>query len=195
MRPLTTAIAFILFFSVAPLAYGSQAPSPQALWHEIQDLKQVHAIMPGSKPLQPGSRAADYFTTDLSNQPADKAMAKAGGILKVHRYPGGALVVKENFAKDKKPTGVTAMLKLKGYDSADRDWVMAAYDPRGKILAYGKMGSCIACHAMVRKPDLVFAPPPTQLLPLSTWKAFFRKQEISPVYAHLLKTHAANVMQ
>ncbi|WP_226821957.1 cytochrome P460 family protein, partial [Acidithiobacillus ferridurans] len=86
-------------------------------------------------------------------------MAKTGGILKVHRYPSGALVVKENFAKDKKPTGVTAMLKLTGYDSADRDWVMAAYDPRGKILAYGKMGSCIACHVMVRKPDLVFCSP------------------------------------
>ncbi len=195
MRPLTTTITFALLFPMAPLAYGSQAPSPQALWHEIQDLQQAHAIMPGSKTFQPGSRTVDYFTTDLSNQPADEAMAKAGGILKVHRYPGGALVVKENYAKDRKPTGVTAMLKLKGYDSADRDWVMAAYDPTGKVLAYGKVGSCIACHVMVRKQDLVFAPPPTQLLPVSTWKAFFPKQEISPVYAHLLKTHAANVVQ
>ncbi|MBU2787645.1 cytochrome P460 family protein [Acidithiobacillus sp. VAN18-1] len=122
-------------------------------------------------------------------------MKKAGGIEKVRKYPNGSLLVKENYTKDKKLASITAMLKLQGYDPADRNWVMAAYDPTGKVLAFGKVGSCIACHDMVHKQDLVFAPPPAQLLPVSTWKGFFPKQAISPMYAKLLQEHPKSIVR
>ncbi|MHB1530171.1 MAG: cytochrome P460 family protein [Acidiferrobacteraceae bacterium] len=151
--------------------------------------------MPESKVLQPGSRTVDYYTTDLTNRPARMAIKKAGAITRVRRYPNGSLLVKENYSKDKKLTGIAAMLKLAGYDPADRNWVMAAYGPTGKVLAFGKVGSCISCHVMVRKQDLVFAPPPAQLLSTSIWKTFFPKQNITPVYDKLLKTHPRSIVQ
>ena len=106
-----------------------------------------------------------------------------------------ALVVKENYDAQKKLTGVTAMLKLDGYDQADRNWVMAAYKPDGQVVAYGKVQACIACHAMVTQQDFVFAPPPAQLLPVAVWKAFFPKQQMSPQYVKLLDQHPEGIVK
>jgi hypothetical protein len=180
---------------LAPLSYGADTPSPKAVWREIQSVQKANALMPESRVLQPGSRTVDYYTTDLGNGPASMTIKKAGGVVQVRRYPNGSLLVKENYNKDRKLTGIAAMLKLAGYDPADRNWVMAAYGPTGKALAFGKIGTCISCHVMVRKQDLVFAPPPTQLLSASTWKAFFPKQEITPVYDKLLKMHPGAIVQ
>lgn len=174
---------------------ATRAPSPKALWKKIQVLQKTHTLMLESKAYQPGSRTVDAYTVDLASQAANGAIRTAGSIEKVRRYPNGALVVKENFSEQRKLTGVTAMLKLFGYDPADRDWVMAAYNPAGKVVAYGRVPSCIACHAMVTKQDFVFAPPPRQLLPISIWKAFFRSQNISPAYARLLRSHTQAVLK
>lgn len=67
--------------------------------------------------------------------------------------------------------------------------------PAGKVVSYGKVSSCIACHVMVSKTDFVFAPPPFQMLPVSVWKAFFPKQAISPLYRSLLATHSEAVVK
>lgn len=171
---------------IPPLASAAQAPSPTVLWRDIQALEKSHALMLESKPYQPGSRTVDVYTIDLANAAENNAVRKAGSVKNVKRYPDGALVVKENFDAHKKLTGVTAMLKLDGYDPADRDWVMAAYKPNGQVVSYGKVQACIACHTMVTQQDFVFAPPPAQLLPVAVWKAFFPKQQISPQYAQLL---------
>lgn len=170
-------------------------PSSAALWPRIQALQRTHAGMLDTNAYQTGSRTVDTYTTDLANLPANEAIRKAGGIVQARHYPNGALVIKENFNARRVPTGVTAMLKLTGYDRADRDWVMAAYTPTGKVVAYGKIASCIACHAIVTKQDFVFAPPPRQLLPISLWKAFFPKQKIAPTYAQLLRSHAPAVVR
>lgn len=104
-------------------------------------------------------------------------------------------MVKANYTKQKKLTGVTAMLKLPNYDAADRNWLMAAYSPSGKVVAFGKVPACIACHNMVRSADFNFAPPPDQLLPVSIWKAFFPKQTVSAAYIDLLKEHPAAIVK
>lgn len=168
---------------------ATQAPSPQALWQQIETLQKTHAILPESHPLQVGSRMVDPYTTDLANSAAIHTIQTAGGITKVTRYENGSLLVKENYNKDRKLDGVTAMLKLKGYDAGDRNWVMAAYQPDGSVTAFGKVGSCIACHVLVQKQDFGFAPPPKQLLPIHTWKAFFPKQAMNPKYVALLQSH------
>jgi hypothetical protein len=87
------------------------------------------------------------------------------------------------------------MLKLRDYDAADRNWVMAAYTPASKAIAYGKVPACIACHTLVSKQDFVFAPPPKQLLSVAIWKAFFPKQPVTPAYAQLLRWHPANLVK
>lgn len=187
MSRMTLALFLTSIFGVASAA--TPAPAPDALWKDIQSLQQHDALMLDSHAFQPGSRVVDVYTTDLANTLENQAVRAAGSVAAVTRYPNGSLVVKENYDANKKLTGVTAMLKLKGYDSGDRDWVMAAYKPDGQVIAYGKVQACIACHAMVSKQDFVFAPPPEQLLPVAVWKAFFPKQAMSQQYLALLKDH------
>ncbi|MFT2096693.1 cytochrome P460 family protein [Acidiphilium multivorum] len=171
------------------------APSPAKLWMEIQHLEKTRAVMPGSHPFQPGSRNVDVFTTDLSNAAARRAISGAGSILAVTRYPAGSLLIKNNYDAHRKLGGITAMLKLPGYDQANRNWVMAQYAPTGKVVAYGRVNSCDACHAMATKFDFVFAPPPQQLLPVAVWKAFFPKQVMNPAYIALLSKHPEAVVK
>lgn len=137
----------------------------------------------------------DAYTVDVANPRANEAIRNAGGIAKVRRYPNGALLVKENFNGHRRATGVTTMLKLPGYDRADRNWVMAAYTPAGRVIAYGKVPARIACHTVVSKQDFVSAPPPKQLLSLAICKAFFPKQTIAPAYAQLLRWHPAAIVR
>ncbi len=174
---------------------ATPAPRPIALWRKVQVLRKTHALMLESTAYQPGSRTVDAYTVDLANSFANVAIRKAGGITKVRRYPDGALLVKENFNGHRRATGVTAMLKLPGFDPADRNWVMAAYTPAGRVIAYGKVPACIACHTIVSKQDFVFAPPPKQLLSAAIWKAFFPKQPIAPAYAQLLRWHPAAIVR
>ncbi len=195
MRKLLLSSVAIFVLVVPTLSSATEPPRPAVLWHEIQALQKSHSLMLESKPYQLGSRSVDVYTIDLANSAENDAIRKAGGITKVKRYPNGALVVKENFDANRKLTGVTAMLKLDGYDKTDRDWVMAAYKPNGQVVAYGKVQACISCHVMVTRQDLVFAPPPQQLLPVSVWKAFFPKQEISSQYAQLLKQYPEAIVK
>lgn len=174
---------------------GAAAPSPAVLWKRIVALEHdPRSILPGSRLYQPGSRTVDAFTIDRADRATRQAIRRAGGIVHLRRYPSGALLIKENFSRPGRATGVTAMLKLPGYDPADRNWVMAAYAPGGRVIAYGKVASCIGCHALVRKQDFVYAPPPTQLLPVAIIRAFFPGQKITALYRKLLATHPANIV-
>ncbi|OCX74434.1 hypothetical protein A6P07_05650, partial [Acidithiobacillus thiooxidans] len=147
MPKLNVVILLTITSCFSSIAWAHTAgPSPEALWKEVQILQKTHAIMPGSTPFQLGSRTVDPYTVDLANTLAISTIKKAGGILKVTRYSNGSLVVKENYNAHKQLVGVTAMLKAAKFDPSDRNWIMAAYDPTGKVLAYGKVGSCIACH-------------------------------------------------
>jgi hypothetical protein len=189
MRKLTLTLIASAVLAIPTLSAAAKAPTPSALWQDIQSLEKNHALMVDSQPMQLGSRTVDVYTTDLANPAENEAVTKAGSIQNVKRYPSGALVVKENYDAHKKLTGVTAMLKLDNYDKADRNWVMAAYKPDGQVVSYGKVQACIACHAMVTQQDFVFAPPPTQLLAVAVWKAFFPAQHMSPQYVTLLQQH------
>ncbi|MDD3760266.1 MAG: hypothetical protein PHO57_05475 [Acidithiobacillus sp.] len=115
------------------LAGTESVLTAQALWQEIQILQQNHVIIPESRPYQVGSRTVDAFTTDLANAAAVQSIAQAGSIIHVSRYADHSLLVKENYGMDKQVTGVTAMLKLSGYDAGDRNWVMAAYFPKQEM--------------------------------------------------------------
>ncbi|MGA7328293.1 MAG: hypothetical protein WBX25_28340, partial [Rhodomicrobium sp.] len=126
---------------------GVPIPTPTDLWRQIEILRKTNSFMTQSDAFhmgqshsfQLGSRTIDWYTTDFANEPVNDAINKAGKITKVTQYPPNSLMVKVNYTKDRKLTGITAMLKVAGYDAADRDWVMAAYSPSGKVISYGKV--------------------------------------------------------
>jgi hypothetical protein len=198
-RPLLLLVAGAMLLTAAQAGTAPSAaapPSPAQLWRRIEILMHdPHSIMPGSRPYQPGSRTIDAYTIDRADASSRRAILGAGDILRVRRYPAGSLYIKENFSSPGHETGVTAMLKLPGYDPSDRNWVMAAYTPEGRVVAYGRVASCIGCHALVRNQDFVYAPPPTQLLPVAFIQAFFPGQKITAVYRKLLADHPKNVVR
>jgi hypothetical protein len=170
-------------------------PTPSQLWQQIEALRQANALMVGSHPGQLGSRTVDWYTMDFANQPVNETIRRGGGITKVTKYPAQSLMVKVNYTKEKKLTGITAMLKVPNYDAADRNWLMASYSPSGQVRAYGKVGACIGCHALVTTADFNFAPPPEQLLSPPIWKAFFPNDTMSTAYLELLKEHPTAVVR
>ncbi|WP_298137739.1 cytochrome P460 family protein [Acidiferrobacter sp.] len=164
---------------------ADKAPTPQALFAQVRALENGGALLPGSHLWMHGSRMVDYYTIDRANAIAVRAAAH--GVHTVTRFPAGSLYIKENFDIHKVLKTVTAMLKVPGYDRADRDWVMAAYKPNGQVIAYGRVQSCISCHAIAKKTDFTF--PSGVNLPIATVQKFFPGQAISPFYraqlAHL----------
>lgn len=164
---------------------ADKAPGPVALFKEVRALEHGGALLPGSHLWMHGARMADYYTIDRANAIAVKAAAH--GVGKVTRFPAGSLYIKENFDIHKVMKTVTAMLKVPGYDAADRDWVMAAYKPDGQLIAYGRVQSCISCHALAAATDFTFAP--GTRLPIATVRQFFPGQPISPAYRAALARH------
>ncbi|MHB1565923.1 MAG: cytochrome P460 family protein [Acidiferrobacter sp.] len=175
------AVAAGLWVGVAPVEAHS-VPTPAALFAAVQQLELHGALLPGSHLWMYGSRLVDYYTIDRAN--ALSVRAAAAGVGKVRQFPAGSLYIKENFNDRKVLKTVTAMLKVPGYDRADRNWLMAAYKPDGKVIAYGRVATCISCHALARKTDFTF--PPLTRLPIATVTAFFPHQAISPKYRQLL---------
>jgi len=175
----------VLFFPLMAQAVV-KAPTPAALFKEVQALENGGSLLPGSHLWMYGSRMVDYYTIDRAN--AIAIHAAVHGVDHVHRFPAGSLYIKENFDQHKVLKTVTAMLKVPGYDSADRDWLMAAYKPDGHVIAYGRVQSCISCHAMARQTDFTF--PPLTHLPIVIVKRFFPQQAISPEYRKALAREA-----
>lgn len=173
--------------SMIPVAVSAAVKPPQAaaLFKEVRTLESRGALLPGSHLWMYGSRMADYYTIDRANAVAVKGAVH--GVDHVQRFPAGSLYIKENFNDHKILKTVTAMLKVPGYDAADRNWLMAAYAPNGRVIAYGRVQSCISCHALARATDFTF--PPLTRLPISTVQAFFPHQPISPRYRALIVAH------
>lgn len=164
-----------------------KVPPARTLFREVQALENRGALLPGSHLWMYGSRMADYYTIDRANALAVKGAAE--GVKHVRRFVPGSLYIKENFNDRRILKTVTAMLKVPGYDAADRNWLMAAYAPNGRVIAYGRVQTCISCHAQARATDFTF--PPLTRLPISTVQAFFPHQSISLRYRALLSNHKA----
>ena len=90
-----------------------------------------------------------YVTAD-----AKEAMVSGKG-----RYPRGAVIVKAKLASEKSgnPTLYTVMRKMEeGYDAKHGDWEYAVLDgPSKRVLARGRIDSCIECHQQHAETDHV----------------------------------------
>ncbi len=64
-------------------------------------------------------------------------------------FPDGAVWIKEGYSDDTGATvsGLTAMMKVDGYDEAGGDWYWASLDPDTlEVKSGGAMDSCYGCH-------------------------------------------------
>jgi hypothetical protein len=96
---------------------------------------------PGYPGKYPGQSPHGAYLELYANEIAVKA-AKEGKAM-----PDGAILVKENYAKDKETlVSITPMYKVKDYNPDAGDWFWAKYGPTGEVMAAGKIDSCINCH-------------------------------------------------
>jgi hypothetical protein len=110
---------------------------------------------PGYPDMYPGKSPHGAFLMLYANDIAIDAV-KAGKVT----MPNGAILVKENYGKDKKTLmSLTPMYKIDGYNPEGGNWYWAKYGPKGKVEAAGKLKGCIGCHKIVKQKDWLYTSP------------------------------------
>lgn len=153
--PALTVLLFAITIFV-PLAWaGGGMPPADAgrLWTHMTETSPYAGwgFWPGHTEIYPGKSPHGAFLKLYANPIALKA-AREGTPM-----PVGAIIVKENYGKDKKTLmAVTPMYKVKGYNPAAGDWFWVKYGPNGKVLKAGKPKGCISCHSVKKKNDWIY---------------------------------------
>jgi len=113
----TLALSGMLFAQ----AKKGPAADGKAVWDFIQKGKyQSWKMWPGTEPQYKGPEPHGAFLTTYVNQTAfDSIKAKKG------KFADGAMIVQDNFGKDKKLKHVDVMYKVKGYNPKGGDWYWA----------------------------------------------------------------------
>ena len=149
---------FVLAVFSNPAYSGDDMPSPQAeeFWNYIMEKNfyKQWKFYPGYKGIYPGNSPHGAYLKLYANDIAYKA-AKKGNPM-----PEGAILVKENYGKDKKTLmAITPMYKAPDYNPDGGDWFWAKYSPEGKAAKSGKIKSCISCHKNMGNMDYVVTEP------------------------------------
>ena len=108
------------------------------------------ALWPGKGKKFKGTEPHGSLLTNYVNDIALKSIKKKKGMA------NNSIIVKENYAPNKKLVAVTAMYKVKGYDPDGGDWFWVKYDAKFEVLAEGKVKGCMACHSTVKDNDFIF---------------------------------------
>lgn len=151
-------LAALIVIQVASAAMHKGMPPAdgKAFWTYITETEpyQEWAPFPGYEGMYEGKSPHGAYLKLYANEIAVQA-AKQGNPL-----PAGSILVKENYAKDQKTlAAVTPMYKIDGYNPSAGDWFWAKYGPEGKVMAEGKVNSCIQCHSEKEKQDYIFSQP------------------------------------
>lgn len=107
----------------------------------------------GKNKLSPGKEPHGTFLTTYVNPAAHRSITGK------ERMAYGSLIVMENYDTEKKLTGLTVMLKIKGYNPQAGDWYWFHYDQKGTVLATGRVASCIDCHRSQSGNDYLMTAP------------------------------------
>ncbi len=132
---------------------GLPPPDGEALWNYITETNPYlgWGYWPGHTEIYPGQSPHGAYLKLYANSLALKA-AREGKPM-----PDGAILVKENYGKDKKTLmAVTPMYKVQGYNPDGGDWFWAKYGPDGKVMTAGKVASCIECHRAGKAGNFIF---------------------------------------
>jgi len=161
MKKLVIAVVtlmFAAFLVVSVSGAGETMPGSDAeeLWNYITEESPYEGwgFWPGYVGVYPGKSPHGAYLKLYANPPALKA-AREGKPM-----PEGAILVKENYGKDKTTLmAVTPMYKIEGYNPDGGDWYWAKYGPDGKAMAAGQPKGCISCHGTVKDNDWLFTEP------------------------------------
>jgi len=136
--------------------------SGDRLWKRITEETDfdTYSFWPGHEGMRAGQSPHGKFHEVYINATLAGSLPLPGKVV-----PDGGIIVKENFSVDKKPAGLTVMVKVRGYNPEHADWFWAKFDPGGKVLAEGKVKECIECHEGVKDNDYVIIRPLDEPLP------------------------------
>ncbi len=151
-------VAFTLMSLVACAGYqtsGEKLPSTDAkeFWSYITQTNPYKSWghFPSYDGIYPGKSPHGAYLRLYANPAALKA-AREG-----RSMPDGAIIVKENYGKDKSTLmAVTPMYRVKGYNPEGGDWFWGKYGPDGTVMAAGKPKGCIECHGTQKSNDWLF---------------------------------------
>ena len=154
-------VIFTLMSLVACAGYqpgGEKLPPTDAkeVWSYITQTNPFKSWghWPGYDDIYPGKSPHGAYLKLYANPAALKA-AREGKPM-----PDGAIIVKENYGKDKTTLmAVTPMYRVKGYNPEGGDWFWGKYGPDGTVQAAGKPKGCIECHGVQKANDWLFTQP------------------------------------
>ncbi|MBW1988886.1 MAG: cytochrome P460 family protein [Deltaproteobacteria bacterium] len=133
---------------------GMPLPEAQAFWNYIarENPYEKWGMFPGYTGMYEGQSPHGAYLKLYANEKAVMAAEKG------EPMPPGAILVKENYAKDQKTLmAITPMYKVPGYNPDGGNWFWAKYKPDGTVDASGKVNSCIQCHTPQK--DYIFSKP------------------------------------
>jgi hypothetical protein len=156
MTALAVALVVVLAAGVSTAGKGNRGPSPEAQafwdWVSQDNPYQGWGFWPGHDGLYPGQSPHGKYLKLYANSIALKAAREGKTTL-----PAGSILMKANYAEDKETLkSLTPMYKVEGYNPEAGDWFWAKYKPNGKVLASGKVESCIQCHRTREDEGWVF---------------------------------------
>lgn len=145
---LTQALLLITFlsFNVTPAIAQSDMPEPAAepFWTYITTTNPYTnwQMWPGKDGMYPGTSPHGAFLKLYVNDVALQAINDNKPM------PEGAIIVKENYDKDKATLmAITPMYLKEGYNPDAGNWFWAKYGPKGDVMEAGKVQGCIGCHS------------------------------------------------
>ena len=145
----------VLILSFMPKVKNSDMPEAKgkAVWKYITQTNDYENWdhWPGYDGLYEGQSPHGAFLKLYVNDEAKEAINSGTGIL-----PENAIIVKENYNKQKELVAITPMYKKVNYNPEAGDWFWAKYGADGEIMAEGKVGSCIDCHSKVSGNDYLY---------------------------------------
>ncbi len=149
------AITGVLIFAASLSGAGHNLPPADAegFWTYITETNPYTGwgYWPGHYGIYPGKSPHGAYLKVYANGTALKA-AREG-----RSMPYGAIIVKENYGKDKKTLmAVTPMYKVRDYNPQAGDWFWGKYGPDGKVMAAGKPKGCIQCHGVQKDKGWIF---------------------------------------
>jgi hypothetical protein len=148
---LAIVLAVTLILSGMLFAQAKKGPAAdgKSVWDFIQKEKyQGWKMWPGTEAQYQGPEPHGAFLTTYVNPAAFDAIKGKKG-----KLPEGAMIVQDNFGKDKKLKWIDVMYKVKGFNPQGGDWFWAQYKPSGKVESEGKVDECIKCHEAQKGND------------------------------------------
>jgi len=108
--------------------------------------KNDSTILPTSEDTE---RAHDNFQRTRLNKIAASVLNAEGKLPKGTVFPDSSIIVKEIYSdKNSKPEILAVMVKLKGAENSNKDWLWAEYSPAGDVeYSVSRNGKvCVGCH-------------------------------------------------